>query len=133
MKTTQLQGVKILLIDDAVESRMLVASVLDRFGATTEQAGSAEKGREILQGFEPDLIICDIGMPSESGIDFMKRFRTVNYQTPAMALTAYTRDEEKKKCLRAGFQSHVGKPIQPKNLIEEIQRLLEKRLANHEL
>jgi PAS domain S-box-containing protein len=125
--TTSLKGAKILLVEDSEDSRCLIQLMLNRAGAEIIGAESAQQAREQLKTFCPDIIISDVGMSEESGIEFMKKVRESNFNyknTPAIALTAYVRPEEKEAILKAGFQTHVGKPINKENLFSEINRFL---------
>ena len=87
--------------------------MLSRAGAQVQSAASAEQARKLLQTFlSPDLIISDIGMPEENGLEFIEKLRhsgsAVQAALPAIALTAYVRSEEKTRALRAGFQAPRG-------------------------
>ncbi len=122
-----LKGAKILLIEDSPDSRFLIQLMLDKVGAEVRGVESAEGAREMLKTFSPDLIISDVGMSEESGIEFIKKVRQSNFRyknIPAIALTAYVRPEEKEAILNAGFQTHVGKPINRENLLSEINRFI---------
>lgn len=122
-----LNGVKILLVEDSVDSRMLIQLMLNRAGAEIIEAESAQEAREKLETFNPDIIISDVGMSDESGIEFLKKVRQSDclYKNiPAIALTAYVRPEEKEAILKAGFQTHVGKPINKESLLSEIDRFV---------
>ena len=122
-----LKDVKILLVEDSEDSRKLIQLMLSRAGAITVEAESAEQAREKLIEFTPNVIISDVGMPEENGIEFMKQLRATfskDQKIPAIALTAYVRPEEKISALEAGFQAHLGKPIASGLLISEIQKVL---------
>ena len=127
-KNISLQNKKVLIVEDSEDSRVLVHLILNKYGAQIVEAESAAEAREKLKTFEPDLIISDIGMAEENGIEFMQKFRRSEskktQQTPAIALTAYVREEEKEAILNAGFQAHVGKPVSADLLISEIQKIL---------
>ncbi|MBC7458342.1 MAG: PAS domain S-box protein [Bdellovibrionaceae bacterium] len=122
-----LRGAKILLVEDSQDSRLLIQLMLNRAGAEIMGVESAQEAREKLKTFCPDIIISDVGMSEESGIEFIKKVRQsdLNYKNiPAIALTAYVRPEEKVAILKAGFQTHVSKPINKQNLLSEIKRFL---------
>ena len=126
-----LKDVKILLVEDSEDSRYLIRLILNRAGAQTVEAESAAEARHKLQGFQPDLIISDVGMADESGIEFIEKIRISTgmvRSTPAIALTAYVRAEEKAAIIKAGFQSHVGKPVATETLLGEIHKLLGNRI-----
>src|SRR6185295_18198384 len=85
-----LAGVKVLTIDDAADSREMLKIVLEKFGADVMTAGSAREGFELLAGWKPDVLVCDIGMPDEDGYSLIQRIRKLDPaaggKTPAVAL-----------------------------------------------
>ena len=121
-----LRGVKILLVEDSADNRELVLRLLKKRGAEVSTAESASQAREVLSRETPDIILSDIGMPNENGLEFMRRYRAEqpDSKIPAIALTAYVRPQEIADALEAGFQSHIGKPITPQSLAAEIARTL---------
>ncbi len=119
----ELTDVNILLVEDSTDNRILVNRILSKAGAKVVDAESAMEAREKLQFFKPDVIVSDIGMPLEDGIEFIKKLR-LNSTIPAIALTAFVRLEEKEAALSAGFQVHLGKPVNGKILIGEISKLV---------
>jgi PAS domain S-box-containing protein len=118
--TALLHGIKVLLVDDEPDARDLVAVVLTGVGATVETAGSAAEGLALLRSFRPDVLVSDIGMPDEDGFSFMRRVRSLpeaeGGRVPAIALTAYTRDEDRAAATAVGYHTHVGKPVNPHEL-----------------
>jgi signal transduction histidine kinase len=124
-----LKGVRVLLVDDAADMRFLLARYLQRSGAEVVVVSSAAQAFEELKKMKPDILLSDIGMPEEDGYSLIARIRSLPEEqggkTLAIALTAYTRDEEKQRALAAGFDSHLTKPIFCDVLIEKIRRLLQ--------
>ncbi len=120
----QLAEVRILLIEDSKDNRLLVSRLLTNYGAEMKSAGSVSEARSILKQYTPDIILCDIGMPDEDGVQFIKEYRQANNRTPVIALTAYAREEEKARFLKEGFQSHIAKPVAVDLLLNEIKRLI---------
>lgn len=118
-----LENVKVLLIEDSRDNRLLITRLLSNYGAEIQEADSAAQGREVLKNFKPDIILCDIGMPDEDGTEFISLLRKTD-TTPAIALTAYARDEERQEFLNAGFQAHVSKPVSIQTLLTEIKKLI---------
>jgi PAS domain S-box-containing protein len=112
-----LHGVTVLLIDDDPDTRQLLRKVLEQFGAEVRDAGSAEEGLAEAKGWKPSIVISDIGMAREDGYHFIEKFRAWERQagswTPAVALTAYARVDDRVRALAAGYQIHVAKPIEP--------------------
>jgi CheY-like chemotaxis protein len=79
----------------------------------------------------PDMIVSDIGMPGEDGYDFIRRVRALaadeGGRTPAAALTAFARAEDRTRALRAGYQTHVAKPVEPTELTAVVASLATRR------
>jgi PAS domain S-box-containing protein len=122
-----LVGVSILLLEDSADGRILLERILNQAGAKVIAVDSAAQARAQLQNFKPDVIVSDIGMPEEDGISFIKSIRTHALDSvraiPAIALTAFVREEEKKQALSAGFQLHVSKPVSASALTAAVQQL----------
>jgi PAS domain S-box-containing protein len=107
-----LEGLHVLVLDDEEDTREVVAAILNKCGARVTTAASAAG---------VDLIVSDIGMPGVDGYEFIRTVRTREreagaHQTPAIALTAYAREEDRLKAFRAGFQMHMTKPVEPDEL-----------------
>jgi len=122
-----LQGVKVLVVDDEEDARILVRRVLEDCGAIVSVAADADEGVEAVNTQRPDVIVSDIGMPIEDGYAFIRRVRALGAerggQTPAAALTAFARSEDRRLALLAGFKAHVAKPIDPEELIAVVASL----------
>ena len=128
-----LKEVRVLVVDDDPETLLLLSTVLGQFGAQVKTASSADEGFREVQGWRPNLIVSDIGMPGENGYQFMQRVRAWAREEaiwiPAVALTAYARTEDRMKALSSGYQIHLPKPVEPAELIAVIVSLRE-RAAN---
>ncbi|MEG3924102.1 MULTISPECIES: response regulator [unclassified Microcoleus] len=127
-----LLGVKVLLVDDEVDSREFMRFVLADSGAAVRAASSAAEAFEVASQFEPDVVVSDIGMPEEDGYSLLRRLRSLNTQTGkfwAIALTAYARDEDRDRAFAAGFDRHLSKPVQPDVLVETIVKLRQQGLT----
>jgi PAS domain S-box-containing protein len=122
-----LLGVKVLVVDDEEDARTLIARVLEECDATVLLAASGAQAREILMRERPTVLISDVGMPSEDGYEFIRRVRLLpdhqGGKTPAAALTAFARSEDRTRALRAGYQSHLSKPVEPTELITVVASL----------
>ncbi|HEX8632520.1 MAG TPA: response regulator [Pyrinomonadaceae bacterium] len=122
-----LGGLRILVVDDEADTRELVQEVLARQGAEVRVSGSAAEALRTLAAWNPDLLISDIGMPVEDGYELIRQVRKFDAahhgQIPAVALTAYVGAEDHRRALAAGFQTHLAKPIVPKDLIETVVRV----------
>ena len=107
--------------------RESVAMSLELCGARVTAVGSAPATLEILDRDPPDVILCDIGMPGEDGYALVRRIRARRAEeggkTPAVALTAYARDEDRSRALAAGFQTHVAKPVEPSEIARVVAEL----------
>jgi CheY-like chemotaxis protein len=123
----RLDDVKVLVVDDEEDARMLLVEILSKQGAATMTAASAREALEELGRFHPDVVVSDIGMPEADGYMLLERIRTLDPgaggRTPAVALTAYARPEDAARALRAGFQTHLAKPVDAGRLISAIARL----------
>lgn len=122
-----LTGVKVLIVDDEPDARALVERMLAQCGAEIRSAGSAIEGLNELRSFQPDVLVSDIGMPGTDGYQFIKSVRglapELGGKTPAIALTAFARSEDRMKAMLAGYQVHVSKPIEPRELAVTVQSL----------
>lgn len=126
-KCADIAGVKVLILDDEPDARALVKRFLEDCNADAILAPSSEEALEKVRAERPDVIVSDIGMPNEDGYSFIRRVRALapheGGNTPALALTAYARAEDRVKALLAGFQSHISKPVEPAELIATIASL----------
>ena len=92
-------------------------------GADTRTAMSVAEAFQILEEWTPDLLLSDINMPEEDGYSFIGRIRKEGRTFPAVAVTAYGQWEDRVKTLSSGFQTHVAKPVEPKELIAIVASL----------
>jgi PAS domain S-box-containing protein len=110
-----LDGITVVVVDDEPDARSLVKRLLESCGATVFVAESAAQGLERVMAERPHMIVSDIGMPGEDGYEFIRKVRALpadkGGRTPAAALTAFARSEDRTRALRAGFQTHVAKPV----------------------
>lgn len=128
---SSLTGIRVLVVDDDVDARELVAAVLVEHGAQVTAAAAAGEALERLLDERHDVLISDIGMPVEDGYVLMERVRALppsqGGRTPAIALTAYAHNSDRAKALLAGYTAHATKPIDPVELIQIIHSILGKR------
>ena len=115
---------RILIVDDDLDSREVLAAVLALRAAEVRSAGSVREALEALTEWNPDVLISDIGMPGEDGYDLIREVRLRSAEEggkiPAIALTGYAAAQEAERALSAGYQSHLSKPIEPSRLIRVI-------------
>jgi CheY-like chemotaxis protein len=117
----RLDGITVLCVDDDADTVYIVRTVLERAGATVTTATSAREGFDILQRERPAVLVSDISMPGEDGFWLIAQVRGLSpargARTPAAALTSLTSAEDRARILRAGFQHHVPKPVEPELLV----------------
>jgi CheY-like chemotaxis protein len=127
-----LNGVHVLAVDDEPDAVSLVAEVLEAAGARVTTAQSVNEALAKLEADVPDLVVADLGMPHLDGFALLERIRRhanpAVRQMPAAALTAFARSDDRVKALRAGFQIHLAKPIDPAELVTTVAALA-KRFA----
>jgi PAS domain S-box-containing protein len=115
-----LSGVRIFVVDDEADSRDFVAFVLEQAGAIVSRFAS---GMEVLQALEqsvPDLLISDIGMPDLDGYMLMQQIQERGDRSFAtIALTAFAGEFDRQQAMKAGFQRHLAKPVEPARLVKE--------------
>ena len=119
----KLKGLRVLVVDDEADARDLVRRFLIDCEAIPELAASAEEAESLLSSFKPNVIISDIGMPDQDGYAFMRGVRRKGLTTPALALTAFARDEDRASSIQAGYQMHLRKPVDPAELIAAVANL----------
>jgi signal transduction histidine kinase/DNA-binding response OmpR family regulator len=116
-----LAGVNILLVDDEADARELFKTLLEQSGARVTAVGSGAEAFSAFADSPPDVVVSDIEMPEENGYDLIRRLRGLPPERggdiPAVALTAYAGADDRMRALRAGFQIHVSKPVQPAELV----------------
>ena len=123
----ELEGVSVLVVDDERDARELLQSAFEQHGAIVTTAASAAEGLAAIASERPTVIVSDIGMPGEDGYAFIRKVRALSPEnggrTPALALTAYARAEDRVRALREGFQTHAAKPVEPVELLTLVASL----------
>jgi PAS domain S-box-containing protein len=123
----RLEGSRVLIVDDEHDARTVLRRALEECKAVVFVAESATEALSILGRERLDVLISDIGMPNTDGYSLIQRVRALSAdaggQIPAIALTAYARGEDRQRALRAGFQEHMAKPVQPLELLAAVARL----------
>ncbi|HEU0203682.1 MAG TPA: response regulator, partial [Burkholderiaceae bacterium] len=117
-----LEGLYVLVVDDDDDVRELAGIALREAGAEVTCVASAAEALRVLELRLPDVVVSDIGMPETSGIDLVQQLRASprTADLPIVALTAYNRGEDREEAQRAGFDFHVGKPVEPLALVRTI-------------
>jgi signal transduction histidine kinase/CheY-like chemotaxis protein len=123
-----LEGVKVLVVDDEEDARVLIQRVLGECGASARTAAGAQEALLEIERERPDVLVSDIGMPELDGYELLRRVRRLDAQRggriPAIALTAFARAEDRARALRAGFLLHIAKPVEPSELVAGIASAL---------
>ncbi|MDX2211844.1 MAG: ATP-binding protein [Oculatellaceae cyanobacterium bins.114] len=123
-----LQGVRVLVVDDEIDNLDLLTFILEQAGATVTAVASALEGLEQFRQNVPDILLADIGMPEIDGYNLLHQIRQFppeqGGQVPAIALTAYASKADQLEVLAAGFQRHIAKPVALDDLLTEIKQLV---------
>jgi CheY-like chemotaxis protein len=122
-----LKGLRVLAVDDEADTREMIRAVLEHCQMEVITVASASEALEAIALSRPDVLLSDVGMPGEDGYALIAKVRALSAerggQTPAAALTAYVRAEDRVKVLNSGFQLHVSKPIEPNELVAVVANL----------
>jgi signal transduction histidine kinase len=125
-----LERLRILFVDDDFDNLDAVGSVLESAGAEVVPASSAKEAVELLNKAPVDVILSDIGMPDEDGLSMIRRIRAgdvASRQTPALALSAHASSDDRDQSLSAGFDDHLGKPVDASLLVAVLARMAGRR------
>jgi CheY-like chemotaxis protein/anti-sigma regulatory factor (Ser/Thr protein kinase) len=121
-----LKGLRVLVVDDEADTRGLIVTLLELSGAVVEQADGAAAALAAIERRVPDVMISDLAMPGQDGLTLLRGLRRLPPErggaVRAVALTAYARSEDRARALAAGFDAHVGKPIDPAELLTVVAR-----------
>ncbi|MFL6255422.1 MAG: ATP-binding protein [Pyrinomonadaceae bacterium] len=128
--STSLAGTRVLLVEDEEDARAMLKVLLEGSGASVKAVGSAAEAWAALEGAGCDVLVSDIGMPDEDGYSLIGRVRghgaaRIN-ETPAVALTAYARDDDRERSLAAGFDAYLPKPVEPSELLAVLSGLVKR-------
>jgi len=126
--TSRLDGVRVLIVEDEVEHTALLKEILEQRGAHVAAAASAEEGFRLFKIERPDVLLTDIAMPAEDGYSLLRRLRAEEARnglrrTPAAAITAYGREEDKSRLTAAGFDTYLAKPLEPAAVVRLVRDL----------
>ncbi len=123
-----LEGKRVLVVDDDADTRDFYTTVLEECGACVTAAASVSDALEALKRQRPDVLVSDIGMPSEDGYTLIGKVRALESEggkyIPAVALTAYAREVDRQKAIATGFQEHLPKPVEPAELVAVVAHLV---------
>ena len=121
-----LNGARVLVIDDQEFTRDLFVTIFRRANAVVRSASSVRSGLVEFEASPPDVVICDLAMPEEDGFTFLREIRarpSPSNATPVIALTAFGRPEDRMHALAAGFTEYLKKPIEPEELVSAALRV----------
>jgi CheY-like chemotaxis protein len=125
-KETDFAGIRMLFVDDDRDTRIAIARMLGAWKADVETASSASEALERLASGHPHVLISDLGMPVKDGYELIREVRRSpeHRALPAVALSAYARAEDRKRALDSGYDVHVVKPVEPRDLRSVLAALL---------
>jgi PAS domain S-box-containing protein len=127
VRELDLTKIKVLIVDDEPDARELLVVILAQYGADVMAAASAAEGLTCLQSFQPDILVSDIGMSEMDGYTFLQQIRALpseqSGQVPAIALTAYAREDDYQRAITHGYQRHMTKPLEPEQLVQAVVAL----------
>jgi signal transduction histidine kinase/CheY-like chemotaxis protein len=131
LRTPDLTGVKVMVVDNEADAIGLVKRIMEDCGAMVKACTSAAECLACVAEWHPDVLITDIGMPDMDGYTLIQKVRAMRPEdgggTPAVALTAFARSEDRRQAMLAGFDVHVAKPVEPSELIAVVSRLARRR------
>jgi PAS domain S-box-containing protein len=126
-RSKDLEGLRVLVVDDESDTRDMVSAILKSQGAQVEAAASAADALAAIPNARPHILVSDVEMPGQDGYELIRKVRRLPAEAggkvPAAALTAYARPEDRMRALMAGFQIHVPKPVQPAELVAVVASL----------
>ncbi len=129
-----LRGLSILIIEDDPDSREMLSVLLENVGAVPVAAASVSEALRLLGDLQIDVVLSDIGMPERDGFDLIRALRSFDNPrvrtAPALAVTAFTRHEDRERILAAGFDAHVSKPVEPLELFRAIAEVTHRRAVD---
>lgn len=127
-----LTGIRVLAIDDEPDARELLTALLTQYGADVLTVASAAEVLLNLEVFQPTVLVSDVAMPEVDGYTLIQTIRalppTQGGQIPAIALTAYAREDDHKRAISSGFQRHITKPLDPERLVQAVVTLAQNQL-----
>ncbi|MEZ2279985.1 MAG: response regulator [Microcoleus sp.] len=122
-----LTGIRVLAVDDELDTRELLTALLTQYGAEVLTVASVAEVLTSLKSFQPDVLVSDIGMPEVDGYTLIQQIRALppeqGGQLPAIAVTAYATEDDRQRAIASGYQQHLIKPLEPELLAEAIVAL----------
>jgi CheY-like chemotaxis protein len=124
-----LSGVKVPVVDDHRDSAQLLAAALEPYGVAEMTAGSAPEARVLLSATEVDIIVCDLALPGENGLEFLRwvHSQPAGHDAPAVAVTFFSEPFGVREARTAGFDVYLRKPIDPTDIVHVVATLVNRR------
>jgi PAS domain S-box-containing protein len=126
-----LRGLRVLIVDDEADTRDLLIRILNQHGAETRAAASSTDALQTFLEWQPDVLLSDLGMPFEDGFALIRRIRAMSPENgghiPAVALTAYVSEEDRRRSRASGFELHIAKPVEPQTLVKAVANLAKRK------
>src|SRR5262245_5030983 len=124
--TRMLRGVSVLIVEDDEDTQLMLRTILETEGAAVSTAGTAAEGLQSFLSLQPDVVVCDLGLPGADGYALLRQIRglpgILGGSTSAVALTGYARHLAP-KVLHSGYQAHVQKPFGPSDDVNTVAAL----------
>src|SRR5215470_3410776 len=124
----KLKGISVLIVEDDPDTLEMLSFILASTGADVITASSAAEALNALERSRPNVLISDLAMPDEDGYELISKIRLrgphEGGNIPAVALSSYTRPEDRARALAAGFQVHVSKPVDPRQLVDIVASVI---------
>ena len=132
-----LSGLRVLIVDDEPDVRDLITTVVEESGAKAIAVESVPEAIKELEQWQPDVLVSDIAMPVEDGYTLIRKVRDIEAERggllPAVALTAYVREEDCEQAIASGFQMHISKPVDTTKLVMALASLAGRSLTKERL
>ena len=120
-----LEGLQVLVVDDDADTLRLLTTALRRQHAKVTSVASAGEALKAVKANKPDVLISDIAMPDEDGYGLIRKIRALDKELqsiPAVAITAYAKEEDRNRALSSGFQAYLAKPVELKELVSVVAK-----------
>jgi CheY-like chemotaxis protein len=128
-----LAGVEVMVVDHHRDSVRLLVAALEPCGACVIEASSAPEARIVLAASRVDIIVCDLGLPGENGLEFIRWLRSsraLARDAPAIAVTFFVERFGAREARAAGFDMFLKKPIDPADIVHSVATLVNRRRAS---
>jgi CheY-like chemotaxis protein len=127
MPDSRLENIKVVAVDDDLDTRDLLKAILERGGAEATVVSSGQEALEAIKTVRPDVLLSDLAMPKMDGYELLEKVRSLEQEVgwlPSIAFTASARSEDRLRSRRAGFQAHIAKPVNSNELVTIIVELV---------